>query len=168
MENTQSFWKKCSSCKKEIGFKTKYYVCSVSTCTGERTGYVFCSIQCFEVHLPGAKHRDAGAVEKMSPATAAAALAPTSPEGTPQRRIIATTSGASVPSATGGGKSPMGNEVLVVVSKMKQYIRDVSDMNTSEDVNQVISHMIRLQLDRAIEHARREGRKTVMARDFKI
>lgn len=163
MDKTQSLWKKCSSCKKEIGFKTKYYVCSVSTCTGERTGYVFCSIACFEVHLPGAKHRDAGAVEKVSPAMLEAA------EASPQRRIIPNATLAPAATLTkSSAKSSMENEVLVVVSKMKQYIRDVSDMNTSEDVNQVLSHMIRLQLDRAIEHARREGRKTVMARDFKI
>lgn len=68
----QNFWRKCSSCKKEIGLSTKYYECSVSTCTGQRTGYVFCSIPCWEVHLPGARHRDAGAIEKKSPAVAEA------------------------------------------------------------------------------------------------
>ncbi len=158
---TQSFWKKCSSCKKPISLNSKYYECSVSTCTGDRTGYVFCSIPCFEVHLPGARHRSAGAVEKMSPAAASATVEV-------HKRIIVQSPSSSnaVPSAQ-IKKSPMENEVLVVVSKMKQYIKDVSDMNTSEDVNQVISHMIRIQLDRAIEQARREGRKTVMARDFK-
>ena len=155
MDAISNLWKKCSSCKKPISLNSKYYECSVSTCTGERTGYVFCTIACFEVHLPGAKHRSAGAVEKKSPAS----LAPEAP-----KRIIISSPSTS-PQVT--QKSPMENEVLVVVSKMKQYIKDTSDMNTSEDVNQMISHMIRIQLDRAIENARREGRKTVMARDFK-
>ncbi len=60
----------------------------------------------------------------------------------------------------------MSDEVLVVVSKMKQYIKDVSEMNTSEDVNYILSNLIRMQCDRAIEKARADGRKTVMARDF--
>lgn len=161
MDMTQNFWKKCSSCKKPISLNAKYYECSVSTCTGDRTGYVFCSIPCFEVHLPGARHRSAGAVEKTAPRVAAMSAE------TP-KRIIVQTPGASTPTVSAQNKkSSMENEVLVVVSKMKQYIKDVSEMNTSEDVNQVISHMVRIQLDRAIENARREGRKTVMARDFK-
>lgn len=61
-------WKKCSSCKKMIGFGAGYYVCSVSTCNGKRTGYVFCSVPCFERHLPGARHKDAAAIEETSPA----------------------------------------------------------------------------------------------------
>lgn len=157
----QNFWKKCSSCKKPISLGSKYYECSVSTCTGDRTGYVFCSIPCFEVHLPGARHRSAGAVEKSAPLTAS----PVSEA--PKRIIVQSPSGSNATPNPQLKKSSMENEVLVVVSKMKQYIKDVSEMNTSEDVNQVISHMIRIQLDRAIEQARREGRKTVMARDFK-
>ncbi len=47
-----------------------YYECNVSTCNGKRTGYAFCTVQCWEVHLPGARHRNAGAIEKKSPATA--------------------------------------------------------------------------------------------------
>ncbi|MFZ4405216.1 MAG: hypothetical protein ACOYOK_14035 [Pseudobdellovibrionaceae bacterium] len=63
----QAFWKKCSACKKPIDWGKKYFICSVSTCNGQRTGYVFCSVGCFETHVPGAKHRNAGAIEKMAP-----------------------------------------------------------------------------------------------------
>lgn len=164
--NTQNFWRKCSTCKKEIGLNSKYYECSVSTCTGQRTGYVFCSVSCWEVHLPGARHRDAGAVEKKSPNTPASEV----PEVSAPKRIIVsqptTSPSLSTPSAA-AKKSPMSNEVLVVVSKMKQYIRDISEMNTSEDVNQIISEMIRVECEKAITKARADGRKTVMARDFK-
>lgn len=165
MEIDSNTWKKCSVCKKSIAFGGKYYICSVSTCNSERTGYVFCGMQCFETHLPGARHRDAGAIEKKAPMTAAAEA--------PRRIIVnsapaATSSASPTTSRPVTGKSPMENEVLVVVSKMKQYIKDVSDMNTSEDVNRIISQMIRVHLDRAIENARSDGRKTVMARDFNI
>lgn len=159
MEIDSNTWKKCSVCKKPIAFGGKYYVCSVSTCNSERTGYVFCSMQCFETHLPGARHRDAGAIEKKAPMTAAAEA---------PRRIIVNSPSAPASSGAPAMKSPMENEVLVVVSKMKQYIKDVSDMNTAEDVNRIISQMIRVHLDRAIENARSDGRKTVMARDFNI
>ena len=164
MNQTQNFWRKCSTCKKEIALNSKYYECNVSTCTGQRTGYVFCSIPCWEVHLPGAKHRNAGAVEKKSPFKMEQQEESLASNTTPKRIIV---SNSSVSSSEVSKKSAMSHEVLVVVSKMKQYIRDVSDMNTSEDVNQVLSEMIRFQCDRAIEKARADGRKTVMARDFR-
>jgi hypothetical protein len=62
-----AFWRKCSSCKKPIGLGARYYTCSVSTCNGQRKGYVFCSVSCFEVHLPGARHKDAAAIEELAP-----------------------------------------------------------------------------------------------------
>ncbi len=157
MNSVQTYWRKCSTCKKEIGLNTKYYECSVSTCTGQRTGYVFCSVSCWEVHLPGAKHRDAGAIEKKSPSQ---------PEAEPKRIIISAPPVAGAAAST-VKKSPMSQEVLVVVSKMKQYIRDISEMNTSEDVNKILSDIIRTECEKAITSARAEGRKTVMARDFK-
>lgn len=164
----QAIFRKCSSCKKDIGLNSKYYECSVSTCTGQRTGYVFCSVPCWEVHLPGARHRDAGAIEKKSPSHATTSeIAATAP----QRRIIvgaASGGGVSLSQPSGLKKSAMDNEVLVVVSKMKQYIRDISEMNTSEEVNQKLSELIRRQCDQAVENARADGRKTVMARDFKF
>lgn len=159
MDQIQNYWRKCSTCKKEISYKSKYYECNVSTCTGQRTGYVFCSVSCWEVHLPGAKHRNAGAVEKCSPSTAQ-----TEEVVAPKRIII---SNSVTMSSVPQGKSSMSREVLVVVSKMKQYIREMSEMNTSEDVNQIISEMIRIECDKAIVNARADGRKTVMARDFK-
>lgn len=155
MDENKNVWKKCSSCKKPILFGAQYYECSVSTCTGDRTGYVFCSVACWEVHLPGAKHRNAGAVEKFAPKTMDA------------KRIIPTSQPQTTSNAMTSAKpSSMSNEVLVVVSKMKQYIRETSEFNTSEDVNQILSNMIRIACDRAVDKARASGRKTVMARDF--
>lgn len=59
-----------------------------------------------------------------------------------------------------------GGEVLVVASKLKNYIRDKSGMNTSAAVMSVLSDRIRQLCDQAIESAKSEGRKTVMDRDF--
>ena len=57
-------------------------------------------------------------------------------------------------------------EVLVVASKLKNYIRAHAGMNTSGAVIDVISERIRQLCDQAIENAKRDGRKTVMDRDF--
>jgi histone H3/H4 len=57
-------------------------------------------------------------------------------------------------------------EVLVVASKLKGYIRSKADMNTSAAVTDVLSDKIREMCDQAIENAKRDGRKTVMDRDF--
>lgn len=63
------------------------------------------------------------------------------------------------PAATGG-------DVLVVVSRLKSYISAKSEMRTSDEVLPVISEEIRRLSLAAIEAARKDGRKTVMGRDF--
>jgi len=57
-------------------------------------------------------------------------------------------------------------EVLVVASKLKGYIRSKADMNTSAAVTDVLSDKIREMCDQACQNAKRDGRKTVMDRDF--
>jgi histone H3/H4 len=57
-------------------------------------------------------------------------------------------------------------EVLVVASKLKNYIREKSGMNTSAAVLDRVSDQIRSLCDQAIDRAKAEGRKTVMDRDF--
>ena len=57
-------------------------------------------------------------------------------------------------------------EVLVVASKLKNYIRASSGMNTSGNVMPALSERIRVLCDQAIENAKSDGRKTVMDRDF--
>jgi len=58
------------------------------------------------------------------------------------------------------------NEILVVVSKLKNYVRAKSGMNTSGNVAPKVSEIIRSLCDEAIERARQDGRKTLMDRDF--
>lgn len=58
------------------------------------------------------------------------------------------------------------NEVLVVVSKLKAYIKDKSGMSTSASVAEKLSEKIRVLCDQAIENAQNDKRKTVMDRDI--
>lgn len=60
----------------------------------------------------------------------------------------------------------MSDETLVVVSKLKNYIKLQSEMNTSGNVAEKLSSIVRRLCDRAIANAKRDGRKTVMDRDF--
>ncbi len=57
-------------------------------------------------------------------------------------------------------------EVLVVVSKLKKYIREKSGMNTSSSVAEVLTARLKTLCDQAVESAKQDGRKTVMDRDF--
>jgi histone H3/H4 len=57
-------------------------------------------------------------------------------------------------------------EILVIVSKLKNYIRSVSGMNTAGNVAPALSDTIRNLCDQAIDKAKSDGRKTVMDRDF--
>lgn len=156
-------WKKCSSCKKPLEFGSTYYVCSVSTCNGSRTGYVFCSVHCFERHLPGARHKDAAAVEKTAPKSPAPEQAD-SQATRPPARVFAVAKSPNSTTQTNRQEAP--TEVLVIASRLKDYIHARSEFNTSAAVMNVLSDHLRILCDRAIENARAEGRKTVLDRDF--
>jgi hypothetical protein len=67
--------------------------------------------------------------------------------------------------AGGGASAPQ--EVLIVVSKLKAYIKAKSGMNTSDGIVPVLSDLVREICDRAIESAKSDGRKTVLDRDVK-
>jgi hypothetical protein len=178
-------WRACSSCKKGIGFAATYYECSVSTCTRKRTGYVFCSVDCWETHLPMMRHREAWAVEETAPtreawakelesaAEPARAATPPRAEPTPASApsAVVRRSGdgdgprrITVPSTPAAPPAP--REVLVIASRLKDYIRQRYGMNTSDGVLEDLSDHLRSLCDRAVMHAREDGRKTVLDRDF--
>lgn len=151
-------WKKCSSCKSDILCGQNYYLCSVSTCQGRTTNYAFCSVNCWDAHLPIERHKgdSAGALERKAPLTPAT-------DDRATRRVIAGKPEAGKPS---GGPSSVEDEVLVVVSKIRKYIADKSGgMNTSASTYEALTDRIHRLCDRAIETARSQGRKTVMDRD---
>ena len=176
----EAIWKRCSTCRGPIEFATTYYVCSVSTCNRKRTTYRFCTVECWEEHLPLMRHREAWAVEEMSPTREAwdeesrggakprtrptaevAKVEPTVTQrdpGAPRRRIRV--GSAPKPAA----KEP--EEVLVVVSRLKNWVRERFGVNTSDAVMDVLSTHVRSVCHRAVENARADGRKTIMERDF--
>lgn len=148
-------WRKCSSCKKDILVNQPYYVCSVSTCQGRATNYAFCSVTCWDAHLPIERHRgsSAGAIERKAPAT---------PDAPDVRKVIPGTKPAAAPASPASE-----DDILVVASKVRKYIADKSGgMNTSATAYEALSDKIRNLCDAAIQNARNEGRKTVMDRDF--
>lgn len=154
-EEVPMAWRNCSTCKSEIGWNSPYYVCSVSTCQGRVTNYVFCSVNCWDAHVPVERHRpeSSGAIERRSPREGEEPAAPA-------RRIVPTKS----PGASGSGA--VETEVLVVVSKVRKYIADRSGMNTSASVYDALTERIQRLCDQAIEVAKSQSRKTVMDRDI--
>ena len=80
-----------------------------------------------------------------------------SEEAEKRRRII----------GAGADAEDVPKEVLVVVSKLKAYVKARSGMNTSDSVTDVLSNRLRKLCDAAIEVAQADGRKTVLDRDFK-
>lgn len=162
-----SYWRPCSTCKSPLALGGKHYVCSVSTCNTRRTAYVFCSVECFERHLPGARHKDAFAVEEKTPLQPHPPVSVNSEASarSPQRRIVRPNieKGAKPATAQNAPK-----EILIVASRLKDYILNTSEMNTSASVMDVLSDHIRDICDQAIDQARADGRKTVMDRDFQF
>ncbi len=57
------------------------------------------------------------------------------------------------------------SEILVVASKVKSFIKEKGDCNTSAETIEAISKVVEGLLAKAIESAKGQGRKTVMARD---
>ncbi len=152
-------WKKCSICKTSIPFGASYFVCSVSTCNAKRTGYKFCSVSCFDQHIPGARHKSAGAIEEKAPKKS------DMPKEPPKGRRIIPTQKQSQPSNRQKSK---GGEVLVIASRMKEFISQQSEFNTSAAVMEALSDHLRYVAMQAIDNAREDGRKTVMEQDLKF
>jgi len=164
MSTDEQTWKRCSTCKKAIGFHAPYFACSVSTCNRKNTSFAFCSVGCWDAHVPLLRHRDAWADEATSPTVEAW-------EREQRAEAAKTAASASGTAARGESAPPTGGviprDVLIVVSKLKVYVKAISGMNTSDDVVEVLSERLRLLCDDAVERARDDGRKTVMARDFR-
>jgi histone H3/H4 len=58
-------------------------------------------------------------------------------------------------------------ENLVVVSKLKSYVKNTTGLSTSADVPMVLSQAMKSLIEEAAENAKKDGRKTLMERDFK-
>ena len=155
-------WRRCSACKKPIALGAPYYVCSVSTCNRPRTGLFFCTVSCWEVHLPVARHREAWAEEATAPRTAdtpAPARTSSADPPRPAKRSLAR------PAAPAASRS-QPDEVLIVASRLKDYVRGRAGMNTSDRVLEPLSEIVRAVCDEAIRNAEQDGRKTLLERDI--
>lgn len=190
-------WLRCSACRSDIAFGSKYFQCSVSTCNRARTRLVFCSVPCWDSHVATLRHRDAWAEDKIAPSKAvwereladqpaepprpppaaprpappapparpaptSAPAAPAAAAPAPPRRIV----GEPAPAPSGVTLQDVDDrDILIVVSKLKKYIKDRSGMNCSDAVAEVLSDHVRALADESIRAAGRDERKTVLDRD---
>ncbi len=167
----------CSTCKRPIPFESTYYVCSVSTCNRRATALYFCSVPCWDAHVPEARHRDAWAEQETAPSRAewlekradsSALSGRSSDDGSGEPRAVRRVVSTGGPQAAAAESAPddLPEDVLVVVSKLKKYVRARSGFNTSDGVVQVLSDHLRALCGAAIQSAARNSRKTVLDRDF--
>ncbi len=171
-------WRRCSACKKDIALSAVYWVCSVSTCNRARTALVFCSVDCWEIHLPTERHREAWAVEARAPKV------PDPSEGRPahahdlrawaglglghgpksrararRRRRASCRAARSARSRSYAGVRRRGREQPDRHPGRREqaqgYVREGSGFNTSDRVMLVLSDVLRKLCDQAIRSARR-------------
>lgn len=174
---TQAFWRRCSNCKDEIPLGGKYWMCSVTSCSKARAPVQFCSPDCWAVHNEVENHKSAWAVEHLAPKTndpqAATATEPKGEKAEKPRPAasvkpgVANRSTASSPPTASAAARVEGGEVLIVVSRLKEFIRQKSNgMSTSDQVVGPLSDRVRKMADGAITSARTNNRKTVLDRDL--
>jgi histone H3/H4 len=102
--------------------------------------------------------------------TAAPIVRSASPVGAPApavRRVVGDASPAVAASLEGNVKlsDVTDKDILIVVSKMKKYIKDRSGFNCSDAVADMLSEHVRAICDDSIRAAARDERKTVLDRD---
>jgi histone H3/H4 len=59
-------------------------------------------------------------------------------------------------------------DILVVTSKVKKFIKENGQMNTSAETIDILSKAVERLCAKGVESAKADGRKTVMARDIII
>lgn len=162
MTEAPQHYKLCSECKKPIAFSADYYRCSVSTCNRKRTGLFFCSVSCWDAHVPMMRHRDAWAEQTKAPEREQY-LAELAEEEEATQMAEEAEKGRRIVGLAG---DDLPKDVLIVVSKLKAYVKARSGMSTSDGAIDVLSAHLRKLCDQATQHAATAGRKTVMDRDF--
>jgi histone H3/H4 len=161
----RSFWKHCSTCKKEIPFRGRYHACNVSTCNRGHTALAFCSVECWDSHVPLLRHRDAWSLEKTAPSKRSGCATRTRSS----RRRASRARGPRLPCAVWRRAARLGRGAARrwwLLLKLKAYVRARSGMNTSDAAIDVLSDKLRELCDRAVEKAVQAGRKTLLDRDF--
>jgi len=194
-ETPSDLWRRCSSCKKPIAFGAEHYVCNVSTCNRGKKGFVFCTVSCWDAHLGIVRHRESWAEDARAPTREAwkreqasgAASKPSAPRPKPDVRAAASKPPAEAPARSEGARAPrriipgdravktsdtspdaeLPREVLVVISKLKKYVKAKAGIQCSDRVAGPLSDAIRELCDEAIRRAIADERKTLLERDFK-
>lgn len=149
-------WKRCSSCKSPIPVGGLYYACSVSTCNRARDTKVFCSVECWDAHLPLMNHRQSAWAEEKR-----------APSNLHEARAAESAAQAPVAAPAPRRQSAPDDEILVIASRLKAYIQAKSGFKTSADVLPVLSDHLRYLALEAIDTARDDGRRTVKGRDVR-
>jgi hypothetical protein len=111
-------------------------------------------------------HKSSWAEEETAPANNGNDRETESTGATPVRRLIIDNKSSSNQSATADSSAYSTTDVLIVASKLKDYVKNKHGMNTSGNVMEELSHNVRRIVDDAVIRARQEGRKTLMDRDF--
>jgi hypothetical protein len=163
---SESFWRRCSTCKREIRFDVPYWACSVTTCNRQGNAFVFCMVSCWDAHVPTMRHREAWAEERRSPRREDWESARSQPPAREPAPAPAPAAAAQPSPAAAAAPAEIPREILIIASRLKQYVRACSGMNTSESVMEVLSRRVRALCDDAILRAQEDGRKTLMDRDF--
>ena len=120
-------------------------------------------MECFDAHVPIFRHREGWAENRIAPSMEQAE----SQRSATEREVPTAPQRAFVSPGASSAAAELPQDVLIVASKLKDYIGARSGgMNTSANVLKRLSDIVRLACDKAIERARSDGRKTVMDRDF--
>ncbi len=89
-------------------------------------------------------------------------------QGVPIRRVAGEVVTAATATTTVDGlhlADIVDRDMMIVISKLKKYIKDRSGMNCSDAVAEVLSDHVRVICDDSIRAAARDERKTVLDRD---
>jgi histone H3/H4 len=124
----------------------------------------FCSLECWNAHLPDARHREAWAEPVTAPSREAwerEQREAVEAEARAQKRGEKQAPAPLAPAS----KAP--REVLIVVSKAKDHVKGRAGMSTSDGVFDRLSDAVRRLCDEAIASAAHDGRKTVLDRDLR-
>lgn len=147
----QNFWRRCGSCKKEIHYNSPYQVCGNSSCQK----FAYCSIDCWSLHNSIMNHKNGWSEDRVSPKK----------ETEGNKRLIIIPKSQNTKNEI-ENKTESENEILIVASKLKQYVKDKHELNTAADVMDILSQKVRRLTDQASLKAKSEGRKTLLDRDF--
>lgn len=136
---------------------------------------MFCSPVCWDGHLGYARHRESYAEEALAPTREEFLTSqeedeedsPMSHDGEKRRIVIShpPVSGQNAGAISPSRSSLPAVETLVVVSKIKKFVRDQSGFNTSQCAIDALTQKVVEECLKGIERANAVGRKTFMGRD---